>query len=129
MYSISIISASLLAIFTTSAIASPVELTHRDLRLPGAKCGGGLYSTSAVDQVAEIPGTGPDYRICCPKEFPEGMMEPEGPYCCAHVSSMQYPLGCAGMAGTLLLPASVRGCEDGWKKKEVNKIKYCEKKR
>jgi hypothetical protein len=129
MCPVAIISVSLLAIFTTNAIASPVELTDRHLRLPGAKCGPNLYSTPAVDQVAEIPGTGPDYRICCPKEFPEGMMEPERPYCCEHVSSMQYPLGCAGMTGTLLLPASVRDCADGWKKKEINKIKYCEKKK
>jgi hypothetical protein len=129
MYPIAIVSASLLAMLTTNALASPVELTKRDLRLPGAKCGPNLYSISAIDRVAEIPGTGPDYRICCPKEFAEGMMEPEGPYCCEHVSSMQYPLGCAGMAETLLLPASVRDCENGWRKKEINKIKYCEKKK
>ncbi len=45
--------------------------------------------------------------------------------CCKHVTDADHPEGCTGATGTLVYPASVKGCDKGWKKKQLKGIKYC----
>ena len=45
--------------------------------------------------------------------------------CCKHVTDAEHPEGCTIAAGTFVFPASVKGCDKGWKKKDLKGIKYC----
>ena len=95
------------------------------MRAPGAQCDPGLFSTEALNLL--LPENTADYRICCPGNTPDGMMLVDEPVCCVHLTDQDHPEGCAGAAGTLVLPASVRRCDKGWKKKVLNNIKYCQR--
>ena len=65
------------------------------------------------------------YSICCPEITPDGVKLTDEVVCCQHNTDAEHPEGCTGAAGTLVLPASVKKCDKGWEKKELNGIKFC----
>lgn len=130
LYTTATMLASLILLYSATSLSSPLNpiapilLLQRDLRAPGAKCASNLFSTAAVNAFEDNSA---QFRICCPALTPEGIMLPEGPTCCVHITSKEYPEGCSSGAETATLLASVMGCEGEWKKKERNGIKYCRK--
>lgn len=122
---------AILFLSTDLVLSSPVALevikplTKRDRRAPGAHCPGGLYSTDALNLF--LPENTAEYRVCCPERTPDAVMVVNELVCCVHNTDPDHPEGCSVAAGTFVYPASVKGCDKGWKKHELSGIKFCQR--
>jgi hypothetical protein len=120
---------AIILLATTLTHSTPIDpdtnnsLLKRD-RAPGAQCPSPLISTVAINTFEDNSA---EFRICCPDSTPDGMHILDEVACCKHVTDAENPTGCTVADGTMVLPASVKGCDKGWGKKELKGITFCQK--
>ena len=105
------------------ALDDTANLTIRS-RGGGAHCPNPLLATVALNT---DQNTTPQYSICCPDSTPDGMKLVDEVVCCKHVSDFEH--SCSDADGTLVIPASVTGCDEGWDKESLKGVKFCVKKK
>jgi hypothetical protein len=97
----------------------------------GATCPGTSPDQPLLHSIkpANTLGNGYEYLICCPDGYLSATFDLDGPACCSQDNS-QNPTGCDIADGSLVLPASVNGCDKGWKKEKdkASKIQVCQRK-